>query len=327
MISTKRRGRGCLVWLGGLISVVLGLMLLGAWYESAAEAADVRAYPAPGQMVDVGGYRLHINCVGTGTPTVVIDAGLGDWSALWSSWVQPEAAKTTRVCTYDRAGMGWSEPGPLPRTAAHMAHELHTVLENARVPGPYVLVGHSMGGLTVRVFAHEYAAEVAGIVLIESMYPGQAEASAADAAPSVSAPARSLSISTVPARIGVLRLLAGPLGFKTGLSPAVADAYVAYTVVPRSIQTVLDESAGLPASLAQAAAVTSFGAVPLIVLSRGGDPGEEWQRMQTDLLTLSSQSQHLVADRSGHSIQLDEPAAAVEAIVTMVEQIRPQSVQ
>src|SRR5690349_11272731 len=98
----KRRGRGCLVWLGGIVVVLLVLMLAGAWYESAAEAADARAYPPPGQMVDVGGYRLHIDCVGSGSPTVVIDAGLGDWSATWSNRVQPDAAKTTRVCTYDR---------------------------------------------------------------------------------------------------------------------------------------------------------------------------------------------------------------------------------
>src|SRR3712207_9386654 len=98
-----------------------------------------------GQMVDVGGYHLHINCVGTGSPTVVIDAGLGDWSASWSSGVQPEAARSTRVCAYDRAGMGWSERGPLPRTAERFAEELHTLLRNANISGPYVLVGHSAG--------------------------------------------------------------------------------------------------------------------------------------------------------------------------------------
>src|SRR5207244_11346141 len=101
-----------------------------------------------------GGFRLHINCIGTGSPTVVIEAGWGDSSAAWSSWVQPSAASTTRVCTYDRAGMGYSDPGPLPRTAERFAAELHALLSSASEPGPYVLVGHSMGGLTVRVFAH-----------------------------------------------------------------------------------------------------------------------------------------------------------------------------
>ncbi len=326
-VAPSKRRRGCLSWLGGIVAALLGLMLLGAGYESMAEAADVRAYPAPGQMIDVGGYRLHIHCVGTGSPTVVIEAGLGDWSASWSSWVQPEAARTTRVCTYDRAGMGWSEPGPLPRTAAHVAQELHTLLQNARVPGPYVLVGHSLGGLPVRVFAHDYAAEVAGVVLIESMHPRQAKPATPTTPPQTTAPASALSLATLPARIGVLRVLAGPLDLKGGLSPEVANAYVAFSVTSRFIQTQLDESQGMGESLAQAGAVTSLGAVPLIVLSRGQDPDQEWQGMQADLLHLSSQSQQLIADQSGHNVQLDQPDAAVKAIVQLVEQIRQQAVQ
>jgi pimeloyl-ACP methyl ester carboxylesterase len=323
----QRRGRRRLVWLGRTVAVLMGLMLLGAVYESVAEAADVRAYPPPGQMVDVGGHRLPITCAGTGSPSVVIEAGLGDWSATWRSWVQPQAARTTQVCTYDRAGMGWSEPGPLPRTAAHFAQELHTLLHNAHVPGPYVLVGHSMGGLPVRVFAHEYAPEVAGVVLIESMHPGQAKPSASTTSPQTAAPASGLSVYTLPARIGVMRLLAGPLDLASGLSPEVAHAYIAYSVTPRSIQTTLDEGRGMPESLAQAGAVTSFGAVPLIVLSRGLDQEQDWQKMQTDLLHLSSAGQHLIADRSGHNIQLDQPAAAVGAIAKIVEQVRRLAVQ
>jgi pimeloyl-ACP methyl ester carboxylesterase len=229
---SKRRGRGCLRWLGGFMVVVLGLMLIGAVYESLAEAADVQAYPPPGQMVDVGGYRLHINCTGTGSPTVVIDAGLGDWSASWSSWVQPEVAKTTRVCTYDRAGLGWSEAGPLPRTAEQFAKELHTLLQHASIPGPYVLVGHSMGGLTVRVFVHEYAADVAGVVLIESMNPRQAKPSAEGTPPAAATHSSGFSPLTLAARIGLVRLLAWPLGLTSDFSPEVQHAYTAFTVTP-----------------------------------------------------------------------------------------------
>jgi hypothetical protein len=114
--TRNRRGRGCLLWLSGIVAFFLVLVLSGAIYESVAETADMRAYPPPGQMVDVGGYRLHIYC--TGSPTVVIDAGWGDWSMGWSS-VQPEVAKNTRVCTHDRAVMGYSEAGPLLRNAEH----------------------------------------------------------------------------------------------------------------------------------------------------------------------------------------------------------------
>lgn len=320
----RRRGRRWLVWLGGSVAVLFGLLLLGTWYESVAEAADVQAYPPPGQLVDVGGYHLHINCVGSGRPTVVIDAGLGDWSAFWSSWVQPEAARTTRICTYDRAGLGWSEPGPLPRTAERFAQELHTLLHTARVPGPYVLVGHSLGGLSIRVFAHAYPTDVAGVVLIESMHPRQARSTPSALPPQATAPASELSIFTLPARVGLLRLLAGPLDLKSGLSPEVGNAYVASWVRPRFIQTMLDESKGMGASLAQAGTVTSFGAVPLIVLSRGQNQRQDWQAMQADLLHLSATSQQLIADRSGHNIELDQPEAAVGAIEKMVAQVRQQ---
>jgi pimeloyl-ACP methyl ester carboxylesterase len=255
---------------------------------------------------------------------VVIDAGLGDWSPSWRSWVQPEAAKAARVCTYDRAGMGYSEPGPLPRTAARFAQELHTLLQHAEIPGPYVLVGHSAGGLTVRVFADAYPAEVVGVVLIESMSPSQATQAAPATLPEAAAPASGLSIATLPARIGLLRLLAGPLQMKAGLAPEVADAYVASWVTPRSVQTTLDESMGLGEGLRQAGSVTSFGAVPVLVLSRGLDQRQDWQQQQTELLGLSSHSEHVFASESGHNIQLDQPAAAVGAIVQMVEQVRGQ---
>ena len=322
--KTKRRGRGCLVWLGGMVAALLGLLLLGALYESVSEASDRRAYPPPGQLVDVGGYRLHINCAGTGSPTVVIDSGAGDWSATWSSWVQPGVAGTTRVCTYDRAGLGWSDPGPLPRTAERFADELHTLLQRAGIPGPYVLVGHSLGGLTVRLFAHKYPAEVAGLVLVDSMSPRLGT----HAAPATAPQARTsvLSVFTFAARIGVLRVLAGPLDLKSGLSPELADAYVAYAVTPRQIQTyVLDESGGIGASLAQASAVTSLGDLPLIVVSRGLDPDADWQRLQAELLQLSSRSEQRFADQSGHLVQLDQPEAAIGAIVAMVERVRGQA--
>jgi pimeloyl-ACP methyl ester carboxylesterase len=306
----KRRGRGCLVWLGGLAAALLGLTLLGALYESLAEAADRRADSPSGRLVDVGGYRLHLTCLGAGGPTVVIEYGWGDSSASWRRAVQPAVARTTRVCTYDRAGTGLSEAGPMPRTAWQFAQELHTLVQRAHVPGPYVLVGHSLGGATVRVFAHEYPAEVAGVVLIDSMSPRSATQSASAAPPATTGQPSGLSLPTLPARLGVLRLLAGPLG----LDPL--------TVTPRAVQTTLDEGQGIAASLAQAGAVTTFGDLPLVVLSRGLDPDPDWQSMQAEFLQLSTNSRQLIADTSGHNVQMDQPEAAVGAIVTMVELLR-----
>jgi hypothetical protein len=176
----------------------------------------------------------------------------------------------------------------------------------------------------VRVFAREYAGDVVGVVLIDSMSPSSARRAASDTTAQADDPAVVDWLLTLPARAGVLRLLAGPLQMKAGLSPEVADAYTAVSVTTRALQTGIDESKGMPDSLAEAGAVKSFGELPLIVLSRGVVPGkdEAWQRMQTELLELSSNSQQLFADRSGHIIHLDQPEAAVSAIDQMVEQTR-----
>jgi pimeloyl-ACP methyl ester carboxylesterase len=314
----KRRGRGCLLWLGASLASLLGLMLIGSIYESRAEASDARTYPPPGQMVDVGGYRLHINCTGTGSPTVVIEAGLGDWSTGWG-FVQPEVAKTTRVCTYDRAGWGWSEAGPLPRDAAEFAKELHTLLQNANIPGPYVMVGHSLGGLGVRVYVHDYPSEVSGVVLIESMNPKQFTQSQIEA--QSDAQSQPFSIPAMLARFGLVRLLARPLGLMPFVPPD-EKAYFSRFVRTQNAQAFTNESQGMPAAGAEASAVKSFGDLPLIVLSAKLNNIPSWQEMQTELLQLSSNSQQLFAENSDHNIQFEEPDAAVAAIIQMIQQVR-----
>ena len=315
--TPARRGRGCMTWLIGILAVFLILFLAGWIYEPMAEAADAKAYPPPGLMVDVGGYRLHINCTGNGSPTVVIESGWGDSSAAWG-WVQPEAAKTTRVCSYDRAGMGWSEASPQPRTAREYASELHTLLSKANIPGPYVLVGHSMGGYTVLVYAHDYPAEVAGLVLVDA----QALPAAGAAAPSPAPKPGQTSLPVLLARLGVMRLLAGPLGSIQNLPAWDKQAYKAFSVTPRSTQALLDEGRGMSEGGAQARAVNTLGALPLIVLSRGKDQDAAWAASQAGYLRLSTDSQQFFADQSGHRIMIDQPEAAVAAIVKMVERLR-----
>jgi pimeloyl-ACP methyl ester carboxylesterase len=302
-----------LIWLGRVVGLIIVLALLGAIYESLAEAADVKIYPAPGQLVDVGDHRLHINCTGTGSPTVVIVSGLGDWSTSWGV-VQPEVAKTTRVCTYDRAGLGWSDTRSLPSDAAQFAKELHTLLQNANVPGPYVMVGHSLGGFIVRIFAHDYASEVAGVVLVDSMNPKQVTESLSNRLALFS------SLEAGLARVGVGRLL-----LKLGILPSVPpgeEAYYPLFVRPQSFQTTANEYRALPASAAEAAAVKSFGDLPLVVLTAKLNDNPGWPEWQTELLQLSSNSQQLFAENSGHVIQDDEPDAAVDAILKIVELVR-----
>lgn len=312
--TSKRQGRGCLWWLGAGLASLLGLMLVGYIYEGIAEAADAKTYPPPGELVDVGGYRLHINCTGSGSPTVVIVAGAGDWSTTWGV-VQPEVAKTTRVCTYDRAGLGWSEAAPLPGDAAQFARELHTLLQNANVPGPYVMVGHSLGGFVVRIFAHEYVSEVAGVVLVDSMNPKQVTQSLSNSL------AQQYSFQALLARFGVGRLLVKLPAIAPSMPPNEAAYYPLY-IRPGSLQASAHEYQTLPASASQASAVKTFGDLPLIVLTAKLNDNPGWPEWQTELLQLSSNSQHLFAENSGHTIQRDEPKAAVAAILQMVQQVR-----
>ena len=320
VLTSRRRGRGCLWWLGRGLATLLGLMLVGYIYESLAEAADAKAYPPPGELVDVGGYRLHINCTGTGSPTVVIDAGQGDWSTSWGV-VQQEVAKTTQICTYDRAGLGWSETGPLPRDAAHFAKELHTLLQNANVPGPYVMVGHSLGGATVRVFVSEYASDVAGVVLIDSMNPGQATQPHVQAQSQSDPQSQPFSLQAALARFGIARLIV-KLPVIASSVEAGQEAYYPLFARPQSLQTSANELGGIPASLAQADAVKTFDDLPLIVLTARLNTNPGWPRWQKELLELSSNSQQVFAENSGHTIQADEPEAAVAAILNMIELVR-----
>src|SRR5918998_4342179 len=210
-VSRMRRiGKALLV----LVVVLLVLAIVGAIYQAIATERAERAYPPPGEMVDVGGYSLHINCVGRGGPTVVLDAGSGGMSAQWVR-VQREVSGSTRVCAYDRAGMGWSEMGPDPRDAEQITGELHTLLKGANIEGPYVLAGHSFGGMYMQTYAARYPDEVAGVALVDSSTEPDQFSQRSEARDSNEPQEQSLAVVpqlaqlgvSLLARLGVLRLL------------------------------------------------------------------------------------------------------------------------
>ena len=175
-----------------------------------------------------------------------------------------------------------------------------------------------MGGYTVRVYAHDYPGEVAGLVLIDPQNLSIADGTTPNPAPK---PGKN-SLPSLMARIGVMRLLAGPLGSIEDLPEGDKQAYTASAVTPRGVQTYLDEGMGMSEGVAQARAVTTLGALPLIVLSRGKDMDAESAASQARYLQLSTDSQHLIADQSGHRIMIEQPEAAVAAIVKMVSRLR-----
>ncbi len=203
-----RPRRGPLVWIKrGLVGLVIGLFALafiGATYQAIATQIAQRTYPPPGKMVDVNGRLMHINCIGEGSPTVVLEAASPGMSAGWVR-VQQQLAKTTRVCAYDRGGMAWSESGPKPRDAEQISNELRTLLDNAGIKGPYVLAGHSYGGLYARVYADRHPEEVAGVVLVDSSHPEQFTRSA-QGREAYEQIRRLGTIAPLLSRLGVVRL-------------------------------------------------------------------------------------------------------------------------
>lgn len=300
--------------------LIVGFCATGFAYQSIASAQDARNYLPPGKLIDVGGYRLHLYCTGAvhpGNPTVILEAGLGGTSLEWSK-VQPGVASFTHVCSYDRAGHGWSDMGPLPRTDKRIVTELHTLLTRAGVPGPYVLVGHSSGGLIMRLYASTYPEQVAGLVLVDSAHEDQnryPELRPTDT--------NLLSLCQALAPFGILRLLGYLDGNVAEEPPTVQPAAKALLYQTRYCQVASEEEAAWNESVEEVrAARHSFGDLPLVVLTRGvldrSTPEKPippaWLALQKDLVSLSTNSVQVIATRSGHPIHLEQPELVIAAI-------------
>jgi pimeloyl-ACP methyl ester carboxylesterase len=306
-----------LLW---MVVVLLMLAVSGAIYQPIATQRAKRAYPPPGEMVDVGGYNLHIDCVGRGSPTVVLDAGTGEMSANWV-WVQREVSDTTSVCAYDRAGMGWSEAGPEPRDAKQISRELHTLLKGANIEGPYVLVGHSFGGLYMQTYAARYPDEVAGMALVDSSQPDQFSFQPVTRD---SYEPQKIAVSSLAARLGLVRLLYKLSPAPPELPHKQREQIDALGPSTRQVSTTALELRATPQSATQARGLRSLGDKPLAVVSAGTqEPG--WLELQDDLATHSSNSTHRVVKGATHTSVLDDRSnaqATSEAIVKAVEAVR-----
>jgi pimeloyl-ACP methyl ester carboxylesterase len=319
-VRRQVRSRGAR-WLLYPVLAVLAIASVGGGYQTVRESLEAKAYPPPGQLIDVGGHRLHLYCTGSGSPTVVLEPGHGGSSSDFC-WITPAVARETRVCVYDRAGRGWSDAANNPQDGAHIAADLHTLLERAHVPGPYVLAGHSFGGLYIQSFAAQFPDQVAGMVLLDSTAPNPGPAQPTDTE-SYSFLRRVVVLVPAVAHLGAGRLL-NPVSYGT-LPPRARDEARANSATARHLASWIEEVLAASASAHQASLLTDLDGKPLIVLTADTGNDTKWQSAQEHMASLSTNSLHRVAHDTTHQSLLDDEAdsaAASKAIHDVVAAVR-----
>ncbi len=305
----------------------LFIMLIIITTFALTSSAQAKEKYYPGELVDIGTHRLHINCIGTGSPTVIIDSGIGGFSLEWIK-IQNILADNLKVCSYDRAGYGWSDPGPRPRTTARISNELRLLLVASKIPGPYVLVGHSFGGYNTRYFASKYPGLTAGLILVDSSHPEQfntEEFKRVEKKQEERTYKNSYQVRII--------------------QPVISDSYpaenkrIAFRLMSsmKSRSTLLNEMDNMEISAQQVAKQTNHPPYifPVTILTRGkrvwanderGEQREQqWLRLQNDLMNISMQSRHYIAEESGHIIHLDQPEFVSRNIMSTVLKMRSQT--
>lgn len=313
-------------WIGGprmrRAFCILSMVLMAGATPAAAQAAPATVPagyvrpPAPGRLIEVGGRQLHILCKGTATDrTVIFEAGLSQYTANTTYGLAQDAiAPFARVCTYDRAGLGWSDPAPAGWTQAGMVADLHALLAASGEPGPYVIVAHSLGGLLARTYARTYPNDVAGLILLDATSDEDfAELAAAGAD----------IMARLDAAISASRPGVPVIGMPAGTSPEVVMAFT--PEILRGVKTEFEALDRLPAEMKRPGGFGDLGDLPLIVVRRGKTeqpPSEadlRHQRIQENLAKLSTVSELIVAQNSGHTIPLDEPGVVAAAVRRMLD--------
>ncbi len=307
----------------GASALIALLLVCGFVFERFCEWRDVRRYPPPGKMVDVGGHQLHIRCEGDAPgPTIVIEQGAASPSMLW--WpITAELAKYARVCTYDRSGYLWSPWLGRPRSILERTEDLHAVLKRAGVPGPYVFAPLSYGGLIISQYVRRYPDEVAGIAFIDA--PDEPVVFNKGYLKSVGGIRAVFGTFGLAARFGILRLRNFMFGDPiAGLSPKDMTALKALTARPSLYATIADDFGSIPAAPEEIRIPLppgSLGDKPIIALTHGipfppayAALENGWREGQERLVKLSSNSRLVVAEKSNHMIPLEQPDAVVDAI-------------
>ena len=308
--------RSCVRGLRYLITAELALLtifsLVGVSYERRARAQDAAQFHPARRLVDIGGYRLHLYCIGRGGPTVVLEHG---HQATYLDWfrVQPQIAAFTRVCSYDRGGYGWSDRSPKERIPSVMAEELHALLSAAGEKPPYIVVGHSFGAMNVTMFAHKFPNDVSGVVLVDGSTP------------------ETLHRAPLPTRLWIRMMqFAVPFGLPRwrgwcqGGPQEISAIRQAVTCRAQNFETVLDEDVAFPRAVNDVKPITNLGSIPLVVIARDPNRGQEsaaeakHNQLQRETAKLSTNSRFVVATGSGHDVPLARPDVVAGAVKSLL---------
>ena len=317
--------------------LVVIVVVSGASIELVMRRLEARRYGVSGRLVDVGGRRLHIDCRGAGSPTVVLESGLDYLGSLSWAAVHDSLARTTRVCAYSRAGILWSDPAPGAFSAERVARDLHTALANSGEAAPFVMVGHSLGGPYVLLFTKRYDAEVLGLVLVDASHPDQLARFEEATGKPLQPPTGLLALGSSLAWTGIARL--APLGDAPPTWPTAAVA-APRAYFPRSIGALSAETKAVSATLAAVRDARGLAARPLVVLTPTEGPSPEalaamqitpeqearrsaaWRSMQEDEAGWASGGRHELVPRASHYIQFDRPDIVIRAVRDVVTRVR-----
>ncbi|HTU35161.1 MAG TPA: alpha/beta hydrolase [Candidatus Acidoferrum sp.] len=340
-VKRERSLKRATTWIFGSFVLLIGALLIaGACYQAIGEHRDRDLFPQVGRSINIGSLSLNLNCSGKGRPAVILESGLGIPSIGWAL-VQPKVAQIARVCSYDRAGYGWSDPVPFPRTSSEIARELHALLMNAHVAPPYILVGHSFGGFNVRLFNQLYPSEVAGVVFVD--------ASQEDAASQMSDAMKAANAKSLRQLLRMDSIVGFLIDFgieRAAIRRSLLAQHIPSQLLPelayleaqkKYVDAISSERESFDQSAEEARAAGDFGDKPLIVLTAGNADGgisgvpqrdantffDAWVgQLQPRLVDLSTNGSQLVLLNSDHLIPFEQPQAIVDAVKEVIEDLR-----